>query len=594
MTKTPQLCGETASAKWKRLYPKWATRYPVDPEHPGKLDSWLDSKWKQGLGVGCRACAFAGFTTRFGLYQVTTVDALQKVNFDKHERSPAHKAAIKAFNDERSGANVDKAMVRRSVNCPPLDTFKQIGDSIVDGSGRIGSTPFKGRVMWCLKEALAAEDRDALESAFAISLFRDERNARLAVRYRAVNRNLVVFSGTLGQARHFGTGATKLTDATEDIINRMCTKFSGVSAFSDVAVETKMPALMSHVREKIMCITVDSAGDELLAGELMRNNKLSERDRALTPNLKFVLRDAAHASRRIISRPWNADAYVREVALMMAQGRCSVAKLVQNSNETMRVFKGFVTSSTNAVVRSAVTNMRAAGHRFESWQKPLGRTVLHMHACIKTALYVANRPAKDDNTDRAKEWLNWVNSERCLLLAMMADVADEGMCLTRLLDCEDVDPAVLNQEVFLFSKKIGVMFGDQRRCLNIFGYTSVMLDLLKEHVVWYVNGHMRSIGYERGVPGDVVDRCIQRMRSYVVLARAALAAEFPSFEISQVTWVSTNSCRCFVVYHCCLVGPWGLVSRGDVQRGARQRHRRHSRCLTCPPVTLTLEVICSG
>ena len=42
-----------------------------------------------------------------------------------------------------------------------------------------------------------------------------------------------------------------------------------------------------------------------------------------------------------------------------------------------------------------------------------------------------------------------------------------------------------------------------------------------------------SIGCETGVPSVVLDRCIGRMQAFLVLARAALAAEFPSFEIAQ-------------------------------------------------------------
>ncbi|CAK0864929.1 unnamed protein product [Prorocentrum cordatum] len=140
---------------------------------------------------------------------------------------------------------------------------------------------------------------------------------------------------------------------------------------------------------------------------------------------------------------------------------------------------------------------------------------------------------KDEHTDKAKAWLAWVDSERCLMFAMMADVADEGMCLTRLLDNEDVGTACLNSEVLLFIGKVVSMFGESERCLTIFGYTSVMMNLLNEYVVWHVNDDSRSIGFERGAPVDIVNRCMERMRSYVVLARAALAAEFPSFEMSQ-------------------------------------------------------------
>ena len=67
----------------------------------------------------------------------------------------------------------------------------------------------------------------------------------------------------------------------------------------------------------------------------------------------------------------------------------------------------------------------------------------------------------------------------------------------------------------------------------MFGYTGVMLKLLKHQVVWTANGTTHSTGMESGVPHDIMDRCPGRMRAYLVLARAALDSEFPSFEIAQ-------------------------------------------------------------
>ena len=49
--------------------------------------------------------------------------------------------------------------------------------------------------------------------------------------------------------------------------------------------------------------------------------------------------------------------------------------------------------------------------------------------------------------------------------------------------------------------------------------------------MWQVGSE--TIGFEEGVPADIVHRCLDRMRSYCVLAHAALEAEFPCFEISQ-------------------------------------------------------------
>ena len=117
---------------------------------------------------------------------------------------------------------------------------------------------------------------------------------------------------------------------------------------------------------------------------------------------------------------------------------------------------------------------------------------------------------------------------------MLADAKDEGLVRRRLLDVETIDAAILNREVHSFNATISHLFGDQRGCLSCFGYTSVMIKLLgQQQLVWNVRGQMHGVGFEKGVPGDIIDRCLGRMRSYVVLARAALAAEFPSFEGSN-------------------------------------------------------------
>ena len=120
------------------------------------------------------------------------------------------------------------------------------------------------------------------------------------------------------------------------------------------------------------------------------------------------------------------------------------------------------------------------------------------------------------------------------MLSMTADVADEAMSLTRLLDNEGIEPAILNREVNNFKVTVTALFsGNSPRCLKVFGYTSVMMTLLKQQVVWQVGSTTFSIGFEEGLPADIVDRCLDRMRSYCVLAHAALEAEVPCFQISQ-------------------------------------------------------------
>ena len=183
--------------KWKRNYPTWMKKFPIDHARP-TLGTWLDSKWAEGLAVGCKVCRAAGFTTNhFGAYEVSK-DSIQVSVFARHAQSAAHKAAVAAFLAGNTGL---------SAMCPTWDAFKHVADDIVAGGALRSAHSQHRKIMWCLKEALCAYDREALTSARAISLFRDERKGRLAVRYRAVNQNLDEVSGTLGQERDFGAGA---------------------------------------------------------------------------------------------------------------------------------------------------------------------------------------------------------------------------------------------------------------------------------------------------------------------------------------------------------------------------------------------------
>ena len=158
---------------------------------------------------------------------------------------------------------------------------------------------------------------------------------------------------------------------------------------------------------------------------MMRTPALNVSQRALTPNMRHVIRDKPHSSRRLMSRPFAADPFLRDVITMVARGRDSMARLIQESLEVRRIFNGSVETNPSTVITTAVTNMRAAAHRFESYQKPLGRTCLHLHNCIRTAMTVAAH-GPGDAKPRARAWLAWLDTEKCLQAAMLADATDQA------------------------------------------------------------------------------------------------------------------------------------------------------------------------
>ena len=115
----------------------------------------------------------------------------------------------------------------------------------------------------------------------------------------------------------------------------------------------------------------------------------------------------------------------------------------------------------------------------------------------------------------------------------MADGSDQVIMLTRLLDSEDVDSAFLNQEVASLLAAVDIMFVDGK-CVGMFGYTSLMLETLKEPIVWAIKGRVSSIGYADGVPQEIINGCLARMACWSKLLRATIAAEVPSFELISV------------------------------------------------------------
>lgn len=384
-------------------------------------------------------------------------------------------------------------------------------------------------MQWCVAEAMKSVDQKMLGSAESISLFRDERQGRIAIRFRAVTANLQVHSGTLGQERDAGTGARNITLATLKVMQRACSRFANPPAASKMRSFVKKD-LLQHVRQTVTSIAVDSASDEVVSAELMRTAVVSPALCHLTPQLKFVLRDKAHASRRITSSPWKADSALTQTLKLFATGRGSIARLIQNSHELRRVFAEFAQTCHNAI-RRAVVNMRAAGHRFESHARPLGRTCLFLHAAISAALHMV-QTRSDASAGFAKMWLQSLNEEQALQAAMLADAADSSLALTRVLDSEHMDPCTLSENIALYLQSIKGLFND-KKVLTSFGYTSTMLQTLRRPVVFQVGQVTRALGSEAGVKQDIQDKCLRRMQAWVKLAESAIRAEFPSHEIAQ-------------------------------------------------------------
>ena len=233
---------------------------------------------------------------------------------------------------------------------------------------------------------------------------------------------------------------------------------------------------------------------------------------------------------RILSRPWRADKFLSNVLDRMASGRGSPAQIIQHSEDLRSAFR--------LLLDTRERNLRAAKHRFESYQRPLGRTVRFFPIMIKLMSRVWN----ERRDARARDWLAFIaeTPQHALQLAMLADAADEGMALTRFCDKEDLDIAALSGRIASFMDRVVHLFGEKRGCLTAPGYTQLMLKTLQHPIVWGVGD--RSQSTRPPSPRDI-NACLGRMLAWLHLAKATIDAEFPDWELGQpfrIFDVSTN------------------------------------------------------
>ena len=279
------------TARAGSLWFRWKRLCLLDQEHP-EAGSWLDCRrgTNNSVLIGCRCCAAAKNRGAYASYSVLP-SSLKRSNLSRHHREPFHRSAARKFLHDDGASPSDTGFN----SAPHVDEFGKTIDAINAGNATLGSKR-AAKLTWCLAEAIKILDLNFLRTACTVTLFRDERHGRLTVRFRAVTNDLSTRSGTMGVAVCPGTGASNITQATGDIIRRFCSRRVGAP------VPTKrpsfeLPKLRHAVRRSVANLVVDAAGDEVLSGEQMRSTTMFD-STPLTPNLRCLLRDKAHASRR--------------------------------------------------------------------------------------------------------------------------------------------------------------------------------------------------------------------------------------------------------------------------------------------------------
>ena len=153
--------------------------------------------------------------------------------------------------------------------------------------------------------------------------------------------------------------------------------------------------------------------------------------RAYFDALLLIVRDRAHASGRLIRRPWLASEVLTNVFNALAFGSGSAVELVQHSITIRYWFQYFqirIHELGNQLI-NPVTNGRLKKIRFEAVAMCLQRTILCWWAFWKTM--IRTMVERHEKTKEAEAWLIAASdSENVLLLAMMADGASQGLKFT--------------------------------------------------------------------------------------------------------------------------------------------------------------------
>ena len=78
--------------------------------------------------------------------------------------------------------------------------------------------------------------------------------------------------------------------------------------------------------------------------------------------------------------------------------------------------------------------------------------------CFKVAIWIQSNRKGESQFPIAEEFLEWVNEEHLLLLAMIADASDEGIVLTRFFDDESHEIADAPAACQLFLSRLHTLF----------------------------------------------------------------------------------------------------------------------------------------
>ena len=260
--------------------------------------------------TGCLKCSdnlenFAAFAV--GLHR------LKSYTLRRHQDSQKHQEALRFMEGSVSENDL--------VSAPSyLDFVGKLEDMQKGHSMRNGGSCSDRTVLmhWCISESLLRLWRCKLSKATTLCLVRDERKGKLLIRFRSCSNDMDVCSGTLGCVRMKGGSAEDIVTATAKAMRIFCTSFFNAPRLGKGLQQQGGfdRSLFNHMRSIVHMLTTDSHPADLLASNIMKGNRKSAEERhnrdPFLANVVLVGRDGAHASTRLVKRPWSCIAVLQE------------------------------------------------------------------------------------------------------------------------------------------------------------------------------------------------------------------------------------------------------------------------------------------
>ena len=498
--------------QWRGRREVWQREFP-----------WLSAAWsgpsRERWGVGCVACFAVGGSGSMASFRCARFP-LMKALFTQHEHTAAHKAALEGIR-------------YRGLSAPSSEHFIAVLDAVRQNRHRQPIDGVAGmhkirKMRWCLAEAARTLDRRFLKTAASVTLFQDGRHGKLLVRFKGSNGQLVTRRGVLGVIEVHGD-AYAIRDATVAVTKRSMTSMHGAPF---LALSGKFhDDEYDHLVRIIEFFVSDAAGDEQKAGRILRDG-FKHLEPAL-PSLKIVVRDRAHASRRIISRGWAADPFLKMVLDMLLNNKMSIIRVIENSIPWKSRFQENIANTDGPVVSHRARGLDFSAQRFDSTAKPLSRSVLFWQPLLNTAVTIMeDRGKQQSEAVAAKLFLKFVDEEVGLTVGMLADGGDETLLLTRTADNEMMDPCRFPAECVVFHDRLLAIWGENAACWET-GFTKLMLQTLRSKVAFFLDGSAKSVGGPGSVTPAIMERCRQRFVTWITLVRETIQAEFPNFEFAH-------------------------------------------------------------